>query len=1716
MAKTNKFGTFAGVFTPSLLTILGVIMYMRLGWVVGQAGLIAAVGIILVAHIISVTTGLSIASIATDKKIKGGGIYYMLSRTLGLPMGGAIGIALFLGTALSISLYIIGFAESFLSIPFVARFLNLQPGVEGYRIVGTAVIIILVILAFISTSLAIKAQFLILGAILLSLVSIFAGYFIHPELAPAEPLLGIAEGDVSLEMVFAIFFPAVTGFTAGVAMSGDLKDPKKSIPLGTILAIAVGFLVYMLLAISLAFFVKRDYLINDTNILQKVSWIPALLFAGIWGATLSSALGGILGGPRILQALSKDKVMPGIFRKGYGASNEPRNALIFIFLIAEGGILIGELNLIAGIVTMFYLASYGFINLAYILESWASTDFRPSFKVSRIFGVAGFLFAFGIMFKLDFVSMLASLVIMGCIYFILKKKHLNLDFGDVWQSVWNSVVRRGLHRLSSRTIEERNWQPNIILFSGGSEFRPYLIEFGKSLVGKFGFLSNFDLIEAPSAKVLFPKLKQQQLVRDEDTQGIFTRRQTCKDIYEGIETIARTYGFSGIEPNTIILGWARQTKNPKRFQQLLTIMDELDYNILLIDYDKRYGYGKYQQIDIWWQGEGNDGNLALTLAKLMITSIYWEKARIRLLVVNFENDKDSYIHHRADEILASMRLDAEVKVINNQIEHKAIYDIIRTESRSADIVFVEIPEIKETDEDDYVEKTNILLREIGTVVLIKASSGFTELSLGVSKDQKSVSGLTSAETSAPEEIDFNPSPHNQLNDLLRELSLKILNNYKTTYQVFILVQQDSFSNFLNELREKLIENFDTLDLNINHLSDERISRFVANNLQGFFNLLNTRLSEFKSGQTEQLKTLLDTVIKEYDLGQKNIMDQVPDQLILYFSSGEFKVLKGDLPGFILFKKFKRFLKKKQDHLQVPFAFKAYYYDLHTAVYKNFIETFEQTVKTTFFFLKELQKLLKRISSEYYSFRKLSSEKDLSSINISETRQTFLRKVDELDLLLKNLPIKLSAYYSNALTREINASVRIADTLKTVYYFSGQKDNTSKIKVIQSKLNESAESYFSNLTLLLNANEAENWLLQFDNVVNYELNEIIRNTNNFISNEITDKLNILIGSLNEMVESGKQKETGIENLFPSNDMLRKKISTLNTATVRKISRILPLLPTEMTLMDEISFNDFSENKLDDIKAVKIYFSQMVESLIENKISVQLNQYGIALRQFIDEQLIKTKEYYLSYLLTFNEFSNKDNEEIYSLNNFLLNQINKISNSRDEILRSFEKYYSQVSGLKSEISGHLTLYGITKQGGQLKHYIHSQAEQENISWLKKRSRDFINRYSEQAVRFKYGKTQAISYARIMQKDGNTPGMSNQFLEISKKIKPSPDILKQIPFYYKQLFPIRQAFHKDFWVPLTKETEQSEIIFSQSRNLNEGVLLITGDHHSGKSFLSYILAHRWNRSGRVVFLNPPSGGSTDLKIFEDIITETFQQENYSDSIFELLPQDSILIFDDIELWWQRTEDGLIILDNILRIISLYRNRFFFILNVNTYAYKLIDKLLPLSSYLLGVIKLNPMSVKSMKEMITLRHHGAGLDLIYKNKREYELSVTKLADLYIKIYKFSNGNPGVALSTWISSINKVDKNSLTIEPIEMPHIDFINKFQPNTILLIIQLLVHRQITLKRLISVLEIEPQVVERELQFLYRMGIVNRLHIDVYEINIYWYPVLSQYLVNKNYI
>ena len=282
-------------------------MYLRFGWVVGNVGLAGTFLIVTLSTSITFLTALSIAAIATDQRVRTGGAYYMISRSLGIEAGGAIGIPLFLAQGLSVALYTVGFAESMVEVFPVLN----------EKAVGLVTTVAVAALAIKSARTAIRAQYFIMGAIALSLLSLLFGSPVE-NTGAGDGRPGQPHTRESFWVVFAVFFPAVTGIMAGVNMSGDLENPGRSIPRGTFAAIGVGYLVYMTIPILLVLRVDRGALISDPLVMQRMAlWGPAILL-GVWGATLSSAVGSILGAPRVLQALARDGILPKPFQLAGG------------------------------------------------------------------------------------------------------------------------------------------------------------------------------------------------------------------------------------------------------------------------------------------------------------------------------------------------------------------------------------------------------------------------------------------------------------------------------------------------------------------------------------------------------------------------------------------------------------------------------------------------------------------------------------------------------------------------------------------------------------------------------------------------------------------------------------------------------------------------------------------------------------------------------------------------------------------------------------------------------------------------------------------------------------------------------------------------------------------------------------------------------------------------------------------------------------------------------------------------------------------------------------------------------------------------------------------------------------------------------------------------------------------------------------------------------
>ncbi|MFH2006718.1 MAG: Na-K-Cl cotransporter [bacterium] len=719
----GKFGTFAGVFTPSILTILGVIMYLRFGWVVGQAGLAGTLLIVLIAHTITVSTGLSISAIATNQTVKTGGAYFMISRSLGLELGGAIGIPLFFGQALSVSLYVMGFTESFGPV-----LQQVMPGVPP-QAVSTVVCVILAGLSMWSADIAIKTQYFVMVAILLSLISFILGtggagsgsIDLWPKTVNGQAAVGFAA-------VFAVFFPAVTGITAGISMSGDLRDPRRAIPRGTMAAIFVGMAIYMTIPVFLALKADTATLRADMLIMQHVAWLPALILAGVWGATLSSAIGSILGAPRTLQALALDGVAPRVLARGSGPNDEPRAGILVTLVIAVAGIWLGDLNMIAPILTMFFLVTYGMINLACGLERWAdSPAFRPEFKVPVWVSFFGAAASFYMMSFISLPAAAISAVLVVGIYALLQRKSMETTWGDARHGLWAALVRMGLLRLKQAAWHPRNWRPNAIVLGGSPTARPHLIEVGLWLGGEKGLVTYFYLIagqvrDLQERRSVLQKTTAERLSRT--YPNLLTRVEVCSNIYEGVRAVAQSYGLAGFESNTVVMGWGHQEERAHDYGNLIYDLTLLDKCLVLVAFDEVREFGRHSRVDIWWGGLDNNGGLMLLLAHLLLAHREWALAEVRVKMIVPTAQRAARTEKMLQRIIDESRIRATPEVIVNPQDGRSIGDIISQNSVRSDLVIMGLRPPEPDQGDVFVQRVNALIEKLPTVLLVRASEEF--------------------------------------------------------------------------------------------------------------------------------------------------------------------------------------------------------------------------------------------------------------------------------------------------------------------------------------------------------------------------------------------------------------------------------------------------------------------------------------------------------------------------------------------------------------------------------------------------------------------------------------------------------------------------------------------------------------------------------------------------------------------------------------------------------------------------------------------------------------------------------------------------------------------------------------------------------------------------------------------------------------------------------
>jgi solute carrier family 12 sodium/potassium/chloride transporter 2 len=690
------FGTFAGVYTPSILTILGVIMYLRFGWVVGNVGLIRTLVIVTICTSITALTALSMAAIATDRRVRTGGAYYMISRSLGVETGGAVGIPVYFALAFSVALYTIGFAESVVRV---------FPAVDQ-RLLAAITTLVVAVLAIVSARLVIRAQYFIMAAIALSLISFAFGGPIESTELQLQPAAAPAAG---FWVVLAVFFPAVTGIEAGVNMSGDLKDPSRSIPRGTLAALVTGYVVYMILPVFLSLRADASTLIEDPLVMRRMAFWGDAILLGVWGATLSSALGSILGAPRVLQALARDGVLPRWMRvlgRGSGEDDEPRVGTVVTLGVALGAVSLGELNLIAPILTMFFLASYFTVNLAAGLEgALGSPSFRPSFRVHWSLSLIGAIGCLVVMFLINALATLIAAVIIGGVFLWLERRELRTAWGDVRRGVLLSVARSVLLRLDDEEPDPKNWRPNLLVLSGAPTSRWHLIDLARSLTHNRALLTVATVLRSGSRDAGRRASLERTIREYLERRGVqaVVRVVEADGPFQGAQALVSSYGFGALVPNTILMGASEQEAVREAYCQTITTFHRARRNVIVLRHDEERGYGDRRRIDVWWGGLQKNGGLMMLLSYLLRTSMDWRRARVcvKLVVPNREAADAAGANLRS--IIEGLRIGAEADVLVGRRED--FPRILRETSADADLVFLGLaPPDKVPDFTAYYEK----------------------------------------------------------------------------------------------------------------------------------------------------------------------------------------------------------------------------------------------------------------------------------------------------------------------------------------------------------------------------------------------------------------------------------------------------------------------------------------------------------------------------------------------------------------------------------------------------------------------------------------------------------------------------------------------------------------------------------------------------------------------------------------------------------------------------------------------------------------------------------------------------------------------------------------------------------------------------------------------------------------------------------------------------
>uniref|UniRef100_A0A672M003 Solute carrier family 12 member 4 n=1 Tax=Sinocyclocheilus grahami TaxID=75366 RepID=A0A672M003_SINGR len=806
MPKSPNMGTLMGVYLPCLQNIFGVILFLRLTWIVGTAGVVQSFLIVLMCCSCTMLTAISMSAIATNGVVPAGGAYFMISRSLGPEFGGAVGLCFYLGTTFAAAMYILGAIEIFLKylIPQAAIFhpADIHAGsgamLNNMRVYGTICLSLMAVVVFVGVKYVNKFASLFLACVIISIVSIYAGaiksifhppefpicmlgnrtlvrdlfdvcgktvvvgndtvpsqlwknfcssensssthcdeYFLQNNVTEIQGIPGLASGIInenmwgdymekgqilekaslssvdvhgsmetfgfyvsadiatSFTLLVGIFFPSATGIMAGSNRSGDLRDAQKSIPIGTILAITTTSLVYFSSVVLFGACIEGAVL-RDNFYLWFVMYPPWVIVIGSFFSTVGAGLQSLTGAPRLLQAIAKDNIIPFLRVFGHGKANgEPTWALLLTGLIAELGILIASLDMVAPILSMFFLMCYLFVNLACAVQTLLRTpNWRPRFRYYHwALSFLGMSMCLALMFISSWYYAIVAMGIAGMIYKYIEYQGAEKEWGDGIRGLSLSAARYALLRLEAGPPHTKNWRPQLLVLLKLDEDLhvkyPRMLTFASQLKAGKGLTIVGSVIQGSFLECYGETQASEQAIKNmmeiERVKG-FCQVVVASKVREGIAHLIQSCGLGGMKHNTVVMGWPygwRQSEDPRAWKTFINTVrcTTAAHLALMVPKNVSFYPSNHERftdgyIDVWWIV--HDGGMLMLLPFLLKQHKVWRKCKMRIFTVAQMDDNSIQMKKDLATFLYQLRLEAEVEVVEMHNSDISAYTYERT------------------------------------------------------------------------------------------------------------------------------------------------------------------------------------------------------------------------------------------------------------------------------------------------------------------------------------------------------------------------------------------------------------------------------------------------------------------------------------------------------------------------------------------------------------------------------------------------------------------------------------------------------------------------------------------------------------------------------------------------------------------------------------------------------------------------------------------------------------------------------------------------------------------------------------------------------------------------------------------------------------------------------------------------------------------------------